>query len=191
VLLIRWLKARLFRFLGRRALRWKRVDWALANFQRAAEQEPGNLHTALQIAWCLYLLEKHELMLETCEQLLQKSPNLAAAHGYRALVLEKVGRTQEAIDAVRRALRIGLNAKDKDLAFWKYHLGLCLANLGYYAEAIEPLEQAIKLNPEHSAPRNRLGIAYRELERSEEAVKELQESIRLDPHGRIRITNWV
>ena len=53
VLLIRWLKARLFRFLGLRALRYHRPDSALASFQRAAEQEPENVHTMLLIAICL------------------------------------------------------------------------------------------------------------------------------------------
>jgi tetratricopeptide (TPR) repeat protein len=112
VRLTRWLRARLFRFLGLRALRSHRVNSALENFQRAAEQEPENVHTTILMADCLNRLENYEAALEKCEQALKRAPNYAGARAERALALAGVGRPQQAIDELRRAQRIGLNARD-------------------------------------------------------------------------------
>jgi tetratricopeptide (TPR) repeat protein len=80
---MRWLKARLFRFLGLRALGSQRLDSALASFQRAAQLEPKNVHTTLLIARCLNQLENYQAALEKCEQALQTKPNYAYARAYR------------------------------------------------------------------------------------------------------------
>ena len=53
------LKARWFTLLGRQCLRSHRLEFALKNFRKSAEQEPNNLHTAIEIAWCLHKLKDY------------------------------------------------------------------------------------------------------------------------------------
>ena len=181
VLLTHWLKARLYRFLGSRAFRSHRTETALANFQKAAKQEPENVHTMVEIARCLYQLADYPGAIEKCDEALSRKPAYAAAHAYRALALSEVDRVQEAVDELQRALRIGLHVEEKERGFWEGKLGAGLGNLGRYEEAIGPLRRSIELVPNDPDTRYELGRAYGELQRFQEAVEELQESIRLDP----------
>lgn len=178
----RRLKAALFRFLGYRALRLQNLQAALANFGKAAEQQPENPNFALQIAWCLYRLENYEAAIEKYDQLLQRDASCATAHAYRALSLARVHRLREAVEELQRARRMGFPVKGENSPeFWEGSLGTWLVDLGNYAEAIEPLKRWVELEPNDADAHYRLGIAYSELKRHEESVEELQESIRLDP----------
>jgi tetratricopeptide (TPR) repeat protein len=67
----RWLKARWFSFLGRRRLRSHRFHLALRNFQEATNQEPDNLHTAIEIGWCLYKLKDYQAAVDQYQSALQ------------------------------------------------------------------------------------------------------------------------
>jgi lipopolysaccharide biosynthesis regulator YciM len=90
--LARWLKAVLFRFLADRALRDQKLRTALANLQKAAEQQPENLDSTIQTGWCLYKLENYAAAIEKYDQVLQKDAGCATAHAYRALALARVHR---------------------------------------------------------------------------------------------------
>ena len=114
----RWLKARWFSFLGRQKLRSHQVDLALENFRKAAEQEPHNLHTAIEIVWCLYKLKEYQAAMDKYEWALQQRPDYASAHAYLGLALAAVQRYQEAVDEVRWSLRI--NPRIKHRAFWEH-----------------------------------------------------------------------
>ena len=112
----RWLKARWFTLLGRQCLRSHRLEFALKNFRKSAEQEPNNLHTAIEIAWCLHKLKDYAAAIEAYERAIQQRPDYAAAHACLGLSLAAVQRHQEAIDELRRAVRI--QPKSKYRWYW-------------------------------------------------------------------------
>src|SRR5215469_3733558 len=111
MLLTRRLKAALSRSLGYRALRVQDLRSALANFQRAAEQQPENLDSTIKTAWCLYRLENYEAAIEKYDQVLQRDADCATAHAYRALPLAHLGRLREAVEELQRARRMGFPVK--------------------------------------------------------------------------------
>jgi tetratricopeptide (TPR) repeat protein len=167
-LLNRWLKARWFIFLGRRRLRSHRFQLALGSLRNAAEHEPGNLHTAIEIAWCLYKLKDYQAAIDKYESALQRRPDYASAHACLGLALAEVQRTQEAVEAVRRGLRI--NPKLKDRAYFEACLGKWLEDLGRYEEAIGPLQNAIKSNPMEAGTHYSLGYAYGQQDRDHPSI---------------------
>jgi tetratricopeptide (TPR) repeat protein len=116
VFLNRWLKARWFTLLGRQCLRSHRLEFALKNFRKSAEQEPNNLHTAIEIAWCLHKLKDYAAAIEAYERAIQQRPDYASAHACLGLSLAAVQRHQEAIDELRRAVRI--QPKSKYRWYW-------------------------------------------------------------------------
>jgi tetratricopeptide (TPR) repeat protein len=165
VLLTRWLKAVLFRFLGRRALRAQNLRTALAKFQKAAEQQPENLDSTIQTAWCLHKLENYEAAIEKYDQVLQRDADCATAHAYRALSLDRVHRLREAIEELQRARRMGFRVKgEKNPGFWEGTLGAWLADIGNHTEAIEPLRRSIELEPNDANTHYTLGNCLRQTE---------------------------
>jgi Flp pilus assembly protein TadD len=51
--------------------------------------------------------------------------------------------------------------------------------MGRYAEAVQPLNQAISLRPDYAEAYNELGYAYRKLKRSQEAISAYRRAISL------------
>ena len=117
------------------------MSLALENFQKAAELEPDNLHTAIEIGWCLYNLKDYQAAIDKYERALQRRPDYASAHACLGLALGEVQRTQEAVEAVRRGLRI--SPKLKDRAYFESCLGKWLEDLGRWEEAIGPLQKDV------------------------------------------------
>ena len=89
------------------------MNAALANFQKAADLEPQNLGTTVEVARCLIELAKYQGAIEKCEHALQEKPMYSGAHAYRALALSKVDRIQEAVEELQRARRIGVHVNGK------------------------------------------------------------------------------
>jgi tetratricopeptide (TPR) repeat protein len=58
-------------------------------------------------------------------------------------------------------------------------LGAAYIHLGRSQEAVEALQQAIRINPNYAEARNNLGWAYVNLGRFRDAVQTLQQAIRL------------
>jgi lipoprotein NlpI len=63
----------------------------------------------------------------------------------------------------------------------RYNLGTALLQAGKPAEAIEQLQQAVRIRPDLVKPRTNLGIALAQAGRLEEAVVELEQALRMDP----------
>jgi protein involved in polysaccharide export with SLBB domain len=62
-----------------------------------------------------------------------------------------------------------------------YKLGVKYGNAGRFREAVDTLEQAVKLNPEYAEAYLSLGHAYYDLEQWEQAVDNIERGLRLKP----------
>ena len=70
---------------------WTRSGWAVRCFEKAfASEERDELEQALQ----------------ECELAIELDPNLADAHNLRGIILEQIGRKEEAILAYRESTRL-------------------------------------------------------------------------------------
>jgi TolB-like protein/DNA-binding winged helix-turn-helix (wHTH) protein/Tfp pilus assembly protein PilF len=89
------------------------------------------------------------------KQALELDPGSALAHVYYAELLDAVGREQEAIDAMRHALRLNPFWIDHNVAF-----GYLLVRRGQYDAAIEHLRETLELDRNYQSALLWLGEAH-------------------------------
>ena len=89
--------------------------------------------------------------------------------------LSRKGQTWEALEAFERAVKIRPDAPNH------YDLGDAYLAEGQPDKAVEPLKEAIRIDPDHALARYDLGLAFYELGRFEEAVAESRAAIAADP----------
>ncbi|MDZ4732425.1 MAG: tetratricopeptide repeat protein [Nitrospirota bacterium] len=122
---------------------------AFVSFQKAVQQNPKNKEARYGLGHILaqqgkFLQAEVELMAAT-----KIDENYSEAYTYLGQVLEKQGRSTEAIAAFRQALTNPLYATP-DLA--RFHLGQALAHESDYQGAMEAFEDALVVNPPNVPP---------------------------------------
>src|SRR3990170_1166389 len=105
-----------------------------------------------------------------------KSPFKARGHMNLAFAYYNQGRTDEAIEEYRTALRLRPN-----LASVHNNLGLVYYNQGRTDEAIEEYRAALRLKPELALAHLNLGLAYAKKGYVDEAIEEFRNALRLKP----------
>lgn len=89
--------------------------------------------------------------------------------------------SKEAIEAEVRKYKEVIRKDPNDGNAW-YNLGVFLAKLGNYEEAIEASREATKINPNDAEAHYNLGVAYDRMGRHKEAIKTYKEAIRISPN---------
>jgi tetratricopeptide (TPR) repeat protein len=156
-------------YLRERGLIHYRQGWeeeAFEYFEAAWQEDPGNGNAANGFAYLAALRgEKLELALVVMDSILEQTPvydpwvadqgvsydawskkmsdRVAAWLDTRAWILHQLGRTQEAVSVVQRALL--LSCEPQPILY--YHLGLMLAELGQPDAALEALGRGMALGP--------------------------------------------
>lgn len=108
----------------------------------------------------------------------------AAEHENRGTSLLEQGKTDEAVEAYRKALAV--NPDDEDL---RYNLGIALARQGRIDEAIQQYEEALKLFPEHTDVHNNLGNLLMRQGRWDEAISHFRRALETRPDSAIAHNN--
>jgi tetratricopeptide (TPR) repeat protein len=111
---------------------------------------------------------------------LRISPESVEAHNNLGILLDGMGREEDAKAEYREALRI-----NSDSAEAHYNLGILLKEMGRREDAEAEYREALRINPDYADAHGNLGILYSETGRKEEAKKELAIAKRLfDEQGR-------
>ncbi len=127
--------------IGQQYHRLRQIDRARVCFQQAVEAEPSSTHTRL--SWAAWLererrIEEASAQVEVCLAVNSKDP---AALYYRAFLLHRADRHEEAGNLLRE-LASG-SFPDPNLKVSCFHLlGVVLDQLGQYAEALDWLLKA-------------------------------------------------
>ena len=100
----------------------------------------------------------------------------AVAHYSVGNALMDKGRTSEAIEEYRQALRI-----NRDYAEAYNNLGGALLLIGRTSEAIDQFEQALLINPDYAEAQNNLGNALVQTGRALEAINHYKNALRMTP----------
>jgi len=111
------------------------------------------------------------------EKTLALDPNNADGHAGLGEMLVWVGRSDEGIELVKRAMRL-----NPHYPIWYLGaLGLAYGLTGRYEEAFEILERAARRNPDFLPPHILLALLYSETGREEEGRAEVAEILRISP----------
>jgi Flp pilus assembly protein TadD len=120
---------------------------------------------AIEMAGQLYSRGQFAPAARVCQQIIEARPGNSDAHNILGVTLAAMGRVDDAVAAVRRAIKINAQA-----ASYHANLGEILRQAGRAAEAAEALEEAIKIDPNNPQALNNLGIINYERGNFVEAV---------------------
>jgi protein O-mannosyl-transferase len=171
--------------------------WAMAAGGVALARRTGGYgRWAIGTLFCLYLAVNAGLTvqrnrdwsdpLRLWKQTAQVAPNSSRPWANLSRTLGLLGKRSEAIDPMRRALKINNE-------YWEDHmvLGDHLAWLGRYAEAAEEHRQACEMAdpPFKVRPTFLLGQCYMELKQNEQAIRAFKTVVELDPNHVTALNN--
>jgi len=173
----------------------------------AAQAAPTSPSTVARLGMVLHAYDKFEGAARCYERALDLQPGQFAWLYYLGLVRAKLGRHDEALDALRQAVRVdpsyaparlhladvllatgevedsrarydALTREHPGLVHAVYGLGRALSELHQHAAAVEQLAKAIELAPEYGSAHYALGLAYRDLGDETAARRHVAESER-------------
>ncbi len=127
---------------------------------------------AYQTLGYIYMAKKqYDQAVVEAEKAVALDPNDADAVLTLGEVLSCVGRSQEAMEFVEKAMRLNPHYP----ASYVFALGQVYYLTGCYEEAITALQRVLARNPDHRAAHFFLAIIYAELGRQEEARAQLKQ----------------
>jgi TolB-like protein/DNA-binding winged helix-turn-helix (wHTH) protein/Tfp pilus assembly protein PilF len=121
--------------------------------------------------------KQHEQAVAEAQQGIALDPNDAEGYRFLGEALIFAGRSEEAIEAMEKAMR--LNPRHPFV--YLFDLARAYRWTGRYAKAMTLLKQVVTLAPNHLPTRYHLAICYVELGCEAEARTEVAEMLRIDP----------
>ena len=94
------------------------------------------------------------------------------------IVLQKLGRLDDAIYCYKKALQINHKSAEAE-----YNLGIILMSKNKEEEAIDHLNKSLKIKPGDSDAHNNLGVALMRTGNTEKALVHFQEALRLNQNS--------
>lgn len=140
------------------------------NLPSASSPKPASNFRRFQV-WNRIEIEHLQDYLQDLQQDYQNNPKNADILYGLALVLDKLGKTEESLDFFKKCLK--LDPTDNDAL---RDLGTSLFRQGKYQEAEKYLGQATKTNPEDFLAFHYLGRTLKEKNRTDEAIAHLMRS---------------
>ncbi|MGE5562009.1 MAG: tetratricopeptide repeat-containing sulfotransferase family protein [Bacillota bacterium] len=132
---------------------------------------------AIEMAGQLYSRGQYGQAERVCRQIIAARPANADAHNILGVSLAGLGQMDEAVAALKRAIKINGQAPS-------YHanLGEILRQAGRLDEAAKAIEESIRLDPNNAQALNNLGIIQYERKQFAEAVKSYRRALELRPN---------
>ena len=150
---------------------------AVEHTQRCLALDDSNAD-ALSIAGALYLVQRQwDKAIAAGERSVELSPNSANNHAMFAMTLKSVGRVNEAIAMIEKAIRLNPMTPE-----WYLHeLGTYYRLQGRYEEAIAILKKNLDHNPDYLTSRINLTATYSMAGELDQARTEAKEVLRKIP----------
>ncbi len=164
----------------------KRNKDAIAAYQRAADMEPGDVHTMGALAQALLNDDQLDAALKQYRDLAEADPDDASTLIHIGEIQRRQGKYEDALATIRKALK-----KDPDSLEAGYNEGLLLDVLGRYDESAQVYEHMVDLtshaNGAYTAEEKnnrgifleRLGAIYHEQNKVDQAIAAYQKMIDL------------
>ncbi|MHC4941349.1 MAG: tetratricopeptide repeat protein, partial [Planctomycetota bacterium] len=145
-------------------------------FARAVAAMPEDADLWLHQARALRRLGRLADAEVTCRRALELNPLSARAHNQNGLVL------MDQTDGYRKALPSFERAFELDPQFTEalYNKGLCLANTGQHAQAVEAFRGVVAINGKDAAAWHQMALAYAGLRQRDDVLRCLREAVAAD-----------
>jgi adenylate cyclase len=128
-----------------------------------------------------FFKQQHDQAITYAERAVEFDPNLSVAYYSLALALLAVGRIDEALDAVQKAMR--LDPRNRD--FYLPAVAAAYLMQGRYSDSINVLKRYSRRSPNEITPHASLVIAYIELGEKQAAAAEAAEVLHINPNWKI------
>lgn len=153
------------------------LDEALEYATKAVELD-NKLPLAHSLLGWIHLWRKnHDAAERGAKLAVQLDPNFAEGYARLGHIVDLAGRPLEAIDLIKRALRLDPHSPFIHL-FW---LGHAYASLRQDKEAVDTLRRAVIRNPDHIGTRHYLAASLWYLGYRDEAKAQVEALLRVDP----------
>jgi len=182
----------------------------IPNYKARAEQNPGDFRAQYNLGVVYAAVGEYEAALPPLREAVRLKPDDAASHNYLGLVYSSLRRFGDAIDSSKKALsldpamlepkvnlvisyeQMGLTEqmlepllavveKLPNDAYYQSLLGWVEYQLGHPKEAIQPLQDAIRLGSKNPRDHRYLGEAFLALGQYEWAIQPLRRAISMTP----------
>ena len=161
-------------------IRIDRRHWARAELERLVAEEGDVGSYRLALAQVHYDQGQFGAAVRQLDQILDRTPEWAAAHDLRGLCLEGLGDNGSAIAAFERAVSLNREAAAES-AWPHYHLGSLLHDLGDLDAAETALARALIADPAHAHAQRELGIVHLKANKLRLAAEALEGAAQLLP----------
>ena len=145
-------------------------------YLRAAELEPGDFETHLNLSACYYQLGKYELAEQCCNAATKANPKSAEAWCNLGTIYDSQNRPYDAIRAYRISLE--LNSHQPQLLL---NIGAAYVRQGRFDAAIWAYQTAAKEDPKSSIPWQQMGTCYYHLKEYLKALEAYEKAVKVDP----------
>jgi adenylate cyclase len=153
------------------------LSMAAELYQKVISMDPSDAVAYSFLGIVYTMMGKHEAGVVEADKAVAVGPNAADAHALYAWIYHFSGRNTEAIEAIRKAIR--LNPLPPN---WYYTIsGLVYSFAGLYDEAFESFQEALSRQPDNLPCRISLAAAYSLANKENNARAEIKEVLRLNP----------
>lgn len=145
--------------------------------QKSLAQDDTNVVAHAVMGTCYLVMRQWEKAIAENERAVVLGPNMADAHAMFAVTLKSVGRVDEALAMIEKAIRLNPMAPE-----WYLHeLATDYRLLGRYDEAIALLKKNLDRNPDYTMSRINLTATYSMAGRLDQAREEAKKVLRIIP----------
>jgi adenylate cyclase len=148
---------------------------ALEIAKKAVSLDGADAHALL--GWLYAMTKQHDRAIAECQKAVWLDPNNATAYTFYGVVMNSVGRPDEAIHALETAVRID----PFSTSFQLRTLGFAYSLRGMHEKAVTTCRKAVTKSPHDLLSHIFLTYAYSEADRMEEAKQEAGEVLRINP----------
>ncbi len=146
-------------------------------YKKVIDMDPTDAPAHGFLGFVYTIMRLHEKGIAEGEKGVTLNPNAADAQCLFGLILHFNGKQQEAIEVIKKAIR--LNPFPPTWYWFSLGHAYCLA--GMYEEAIPAYKKAISLSPDNFFAHLYLAATYSLVDREEEAGAEVEEVLRINP----------
>jgi len=149
----------------------KTLDESLAMAQKGVALDPKSPQPLFALGYAHLFRGEHEAAADAAKRAIELAPNYADGYGLLAFIHNHLGRANEAIAYITRAMALNPHYTYE----YPWNLGWAYYTLGQYPDAVEALKQALERNPSVELPHMYLAASYMALGQHDEAAWEIEQ----------------